>query len=178
MRDDVQDLITRLEKNMERITWGMMDCETDDLATAPDEGEWSPIQIFAHMKASNDITTGRIPLLVTHVEPTLQNVDGRAWATLAGYEEAPLDQTLMAYRRQRDETLWQLRRLPDDCWDRVAHHETRGELTLFTLLQSFLEHEEEHITQLEAVFGDEADEGAKPSEPPAEATEISPKEDQ
>jgi len=159
MRDDVTELLTRLENSMQRMTWALMDCDEDDLRMEMEDGEWSPMQIFSHIKASDDIMTARLPLFVTHDRPTLQSVDERAWAVAAGYEDAPLDQTLMALRRHRDEMLWQLRRLPDDAWDRVAHHEQSGDITLLDQIRKLAEHEEEHVVQLESLFGDEDEEG-------------------
>jgi len=93
MRDDVTALLARLEDSMQRMTWALMDCDEDDLRLEMEDGEWSPMQIFSHIKASDDIITARIPLFIMRDHPALQSVDERAWAAAAGYEEAPLDQT-------------------------------------------------------------------------------------
>src|SRR5579875_1198004 len=155
MANDVSDLIDRLEASVRRLTWAMMDLDEDELTEAPEEGEWSPIEILAHVKACDDIMTGRIATILTHPQPApLANFDERAWAEIAGYTEAPVDQTLMALQRHRGEMVWQLRRLPADAWERAAQHETRGMLTLYDLVRTFLEHEEEHIAQLEDLFED------------------------
>jgi hypothetical protein len=155
MANDVSDLMDRLEATMRRLTWAMMDLDEDELGEVPDEGEWSPIQILAHVKACDDVMTGRIATVLTHPQPApLANFDERRWAEIAGYADAPVDQTLMAMQRHRSEMVWQLRRLPEEAWDRTATHETRGTLTLYDLVHTFLEHEEEHVTQLEDLFED------------------------
>jgi len=155
MHDDVTELLTRAEDSAQHITWAIVDCAEEDLRTPADEGEWSPMQIFGHVKACDDIMTSRIATLLTHPNPTLVNFDENAWQAIAGYDEAPLDQTLMAFQRHRSEMLFQLKRLPEDAWNRTAQHETRGTLTLFDLVRTFIEHEEAHVAQLEAAFADD-----------------------
>ena len=153
MSEQTESLLARLEESMRRLTWAMMDVDEDDL-TASEDDEWSPIEILAHVKACDDIMTGRIALTLVHPKPVLQNFDERAWAEIAGYTLAPTDQTLMAMQRHRGEMVWQLRNLPDAAWARTAQHETRGTLSLFDLVESFTDHEEEHVRQLEDLFED------------------------
>lgn len=152
MTRDVPGVLARLESSVRRITWAIVDCDDDEKAQAPAKGQWSPIQILAHVKACDDIITSRIAMILTRARPTLLNFDEHVWAEIAGYVDAPDDQTLMAYQRHRGEMVWQLRRLPDEAWDYVGVHETRGELTLYDLVNSFLEHEEEHVANLETIL--------------------------
>lgn len=158
MRQDVEILTDRLETTVRRLTWAMMDCDPEDLNAAPEPGEWSPLQILAHLKASDDIVMPRIPMILTRDHPLLPDVDERMWADIAGYVDAPVDQTLLVFQRRRNETLWQLRRLPDEAWDLVGVHEERGEMTLYAMLASFAAHEEEHLAQLHDLLGIEAEE--------------------
>jgi hypothetical protein len=155
MPHDITGLLDRLDAAVRELTWTLIDLDEDELTEA--EGAWSPIEILAHIKACDDIITGRIATLLTHPHPTLQRFDERAWATIAGYAEAPVDQTLMALQRHRGEMVWQLRHLPAEAWDLTAQHEERGAISLYDLVCSFLEHEEEHIAQLDALFEDEDD---------------------
>ena len=145
-------LLDRLEASAQRITWGIVDLDEEELTTGGEDEEWSPIQVLAHVKACDDIMTGRIASILTNPKAIVLNFDEQAWATIAGYTEAPVDQTLMAFQRHRGELVWQLRRLPEERWQQSFAHETRGTLTLLALVQGFLEHEEEHVTQLEDMF--------------------------
>ena len=148
-------MLDRLESSAQRITWGIVDLDEEELTSGSEEGEdeeWSPIQILAHVKACDDIMTGRIASILTNPKAVVPNFDEQAWATIAAYTEAPVDQTLMALQRHRGEMVWQLRRLPEATWQQSFTHETRGTLTLLALVQSFLEHEEEHVAQLEEMF--------------------------
>ncbi len=152
MRNDVEDLAIRLEKSMQEYTNILLDCEEESLDAAPSAAEWSPIEVFGHIKALDDIITYRIAAVITQDTPQLVNFDIDAWEQAAGYTASPLDQTLMAFARHRSEMLWQLRRFPDSVWDRKAIHPSRGEITLFELVHIFAKHEEEHLEQLKAIF--------------------------
>lgn len=152
MRDDADDVITRLEQTVQRFTWALMECEPSDLTTAPGPDEWSPVQILAHIKAYDDVITARVATILTQDQPVIAGVDGDAWAAIAGYAEAPLDQTLASLQRHRNELVWQLRRLPDDAWDRAAIR-TSGVQTLLAMLRGTAEHEEEHVAQLNDLLG-------------------------
>jgi hypothetical protein len=153
MSEKIDALMTQLEDSLHRLTWAMMDVDEEDL-NASEGDEWSPIEILAHVKACDDIITSRIAMLLVHPKANLQDFNERAWAEIAGYVDAPLDQTLMALQRHRNEMIWQLRRLPDEAWERTAPHETRGTLSLFDLVKSFADHETDHVQQLENLFED------------------------
>ncbi len=43
MRQDVEDLLKRLEATVQKFTWVMIDCDEEYLNTAPEEGDWSPM---------------------------------------------------------------------------------------------------------------------------------------
>jgi uncharacterized damage-inducible protein DinB len=154
MADDPTAMLERLEASARRITWIMVDLDEEELTATVEADEWSPIQILAHIKACDDIMTGRIATTLTNPNASIPNFDERAWAEIAGYTEAPVDQTLMALQRHRGELVWQLRRLPETAWQHTLTHATRGTMTLQELVQSFLEHEEEHVAQLEGMFED------------------------
>ena len=152
MRNDVEDLAIRLEKSMQEYTNILLDCEEESLDAAPSAAEWSPIEVFGHIKALDDIITYRIASTVTQDTPQLVNFDTDAWEQAAGYTDSPLDQTLMAFARHRSEMIWQMRHFADSVWDRKAIHPIRGEVTLIELVEIFTKHEEEHLEQLKAIF--------------------------
>jgi DinB superfamily len=158
-QQEIDTLLERMEETIRQITWSMVDCVEEDLHTAPTEGEWSPMEILAHVKAFDDIITSRIATILTSDQPNISNIDIQAWKDIAGYAEAPLDQTLVSYQRHRAEMVWQLRHIPLTSWQRTCKHETRGVITLYDLIRVFIEHEEAHITQLAAAFEEVEEEG-------------------
>jgi hypothetical protein len=89
---------------------------------------------------------------MTRNNPRFPSVDERLWAQMAGYDIAPVEDTLATYQRHRAEMVWQLRRMPLEAWSRVGTHETRGELTLFAIVQDFVDHEAEHAAELEKIL--------------------------
>jgi len=155
--EEIAALLQRFDEVAKHLTWTLLDCAEADLKTPLAEGEWSPLQILAHIRGVDDMLTVRIATLLTSNNPALPRLDFDAWATVAGYAEAPLDQTLHAWQRHRSETIWQLNRLPLEAWNRTAIHPSRGNITLLDLVQRALEHEEEHSVELDAAFEDEVE---------------------
>lgn len=152
MAFDTKALLDRMEETMRRLTYVMVDFDDDEMAEAPQPGAWSPIQIFAHMKACDDLITPRMAAILTRNNPPLVSFDVDLWFQIAGYTDAPMDQTLMAFRRHRDEVLYQLRRLPEEAWERTGVHAERGQITLFDVITTAVNHEEEHVTELEKIL--------------------------
>lgn len=84
--------------------------------------------------------------------PPLIAFDERRWAEVAGYATMETMHLLAVLTLRRAEISSILRQLPAEAWLRVGLHEVRGPLSLLTLVQEIVAHEEAHCQQLEAVF--------------------------
>jgi hypothetical protein len=122
-------------------------------ATTPEVEEWSPAEILAHLRASDDILAIRAYMLLAREEPPLPVFDERRWAEVAGYARLPIADSLAVYGGRRAELVAMLRAVPPDAWARAGIREGFGRLTLLELLGALVEHEEEHCAQLEALPG-------------------------
>jgi hypothetical protein len=120
------------------------------LTAAPAKGEWSPAEILAHLRASDDILAYRTFMILARDNPPLPAFDERRWAEVAGYARMDALDSLQTYTRRRDELVTMLCELPPEAWARTGQHEQRGAVTLLDVLTTLLEHEEEHCEQLEA----------------------------
>jgi hypothetical protein len=120
------------------------------LSAAPAAGEWSPAEILAHLRASDDILAYRAYMILARDNPPLPAFDERRWAEVAGYAHMDTLDSLQTYARRREELVTMLDGLAREAWARTGQHETRGAVTLLDVLTTLLEHEEEHCAQLEA----------------------------
>lgn len=145
------DLLARLACTPERVAAVVAGLsETQMRVQAGNEG-WSAAEIVAHMRAADDIWTPRILMTLTRDRAPLAAYDERRWAEVLGYAQADIQRSLQAFALRRAELVTALRRATSEEWERVGIHETRGPLSLLELVNSLLEHEEEHCAQLEAL---------------------------
>ncbi len=118
-----------------------------DVVPAPDM--WSLAEILAHIRASNDIVAYRAYMILARDNPPLPALDERRWAVIAGYARRDVLDSLETYARQREELVQMLARLAAEDWQRTGMHEQRGKVTLLDVLTTLVEHEEEHLAQIE-----------------------------
>ena len=113
------------------------------------QGEWSPAEILAHLRAADDIQSIRAYMILARDEPPLPAFDERAWAEVAGYLTLHPRASLDLYFRRRIELAHMLRGVAPADFERVGTHEALGRLTLQAVVENLASHEEEHVAQLE-----------------------------
>ena len=113
--------------------------------------EWSMVEVFAHMRASDDIVTPRIYVILVRETPMLVAYDERRWAKIARYEQLDFHVSLHLFTMRRAELINVLRLLTSEDWQRVGIHEELGPQTVLSIVSGLLEHEEEHCAQLAAL---------------------------
>lgn len=125
-----------------------------DASTAagePAEGEWSAAQVLAHMAASEKLWLARVNLLISQTDPLLKSPG----AELAAYQESlmagSVDDNLAAFNAQRGETVSLLMGLSLRDWDRSGTHETQGAMSIADVVESMVDHDAEHLSQLEGL---------------------------
>jgi hypothetical protein len=111
--------------------------------------EWSAAQIFAHIRASDDILTYRCYLILAHDHPHYHDLDERRWEAVVRYSEMTFVESLRAFSVRRAELVRLLRRASTEEWSRAGTHTRRGEQTLWMVASYLGEHEQEHIAQLD-----------------------------
>jgi hypothetical protein len=149
--NQVHDLIHRLAGIPGRIGRAMATLSGRDKHLVFSNGAWSAAQILAHLRASDDILAHRLYAILTRDNPVLPAYDERRWAKIAGYHEADFELSLKVFTLRRAELVTMLRAITIEDWQRPGHHELKGDISLFEVATSLLEHEEEHCMQLESL---------------------------
>jgi hypothetical protein len=150
--DQTQHLLNRLSRIPERIAQAVTGWSEADLHTPSATDEWSAAAILAHLRASDDILTPRIYAMLVRDNPPLAAYDDRRWAEVARYEQADFQTSLNLFTFRRAELVTMLRRITPADWQRTGHHETQGPISILQVVTHLVEHEEEHCTQLEAIW--------------------------
>jgi hypothetical protein len=144
------DLIARLSAIPARIAQTVSGWSGAQLRATPADSAWSAAEILAHLRATDDILAFRAFMILARDSPPMPSFDERRWAEVAGYAQADFHASLEAFRLRRAELTAMLSRAAIDDWERTGTHEERGAITLLDVIESVVEHEEEHCEQLEA----------------------------
>lgn len=153
--EEIEHLLARLASAPGRFAALLVRLEDADSITGTLPQEWSPQEILAHVRASNDILEPRLLQVLVRDEPPLAAYDERRWAEVARYSTARISDSLEAMRLRRRELVRALQSMSPGDWQRAGVHETRGRMTLLELARYVADHDDEHIAQLERVIGAE-----------------------
>lgn len=120
------------------------------LTRAPELGTWSAKQIIQHLRDTEASTYPKMHAIATLEYPDLSRL--RAPARL-GFDPDDLTLTVLSqFRRIRMTTIALLRELPRDAWRRLGHDAHGQNVTIEQLALWLLNHDVEHIAQLDATL--------------------------
>lgn len=122
-----------------------------ELLDARGEGGWSARQVIHHVADSEAQSYARLRRLLA--EPSgsvIQGYDEAAWAQCPtlGYEELPVEHSLLVFRAVRASSLDIVRRLTADDLDRTGEHSESGAYSVRTWLDNYTAHPTDHAAQL------------------------------
>jgi hypothetical protein len=149
LSDDIEEVIRLLEAAPARFQAALGRMEDADSVAGGAPGEWSPLEVLAHVRASNDILEPRLFQILVRDKPTLFSLDERRWMEVARYTSIPVTESLAVMRLKRRELVRALRALRPEEWQRAGEHEVSGRITVLDVAAYIARHEEEHLTQLE-----------------------------
>ncbi|GCE28673.1 hypothetical protein KDA_41570 [Dictyobacter alpinus] len=153
MADHSQDEIVALVQQMaaipDRLVRAMTGKSREQFLRRPAAGAWAVPEIFAHMRAVDDIVTTRIYMVLSREDAPLVSFDERRWSEVARYLQRDIHQSLTLFTLRRIEVVTVLRSLFAEDWQRTGQHETYGTQTLLGIVRDLVSHEEEHCSQIE-----------------------------
>lgn len=119
------------------------------LAQAPEPGEWSVVEILAHMRACADVWGGHIAAILADDNPTRRGINPRQWIKDKDY--GSFGPSFKAYKAQRAKLLALVRPLTEAQWSRTCVITGAGKpLTVETRFYAtkLFEHERPHLKQI------------------------------
>src|SRR5688500_17275035 len=150
----IQALVLRFARIFPRITAATLDMDDATLRTAT-EGEWSIHDVLDHLRGSYAIISYRIYTVLIRDNPPMPAIDERQWALVDYYSTLDVQYSMATFSRMRIELLVMLQTLTPADWERTIQHETNGTMSLWTMMEHLVSHEEEHCEQIEKmVVGD------------------------
>src|SRR5215203_1797312 len=145
---DIEQVIARLAAAPGRFAELLSRLEDADSVTSAVEGEWSPAQVMAHLRAANDILEPRMYQILVREATPLIGFDEHQWQQIARYSSLPVTDLLHTMMLKRKELVHALRGLSREDWDRTGTHEVRGPISVLEIAQQVANHEDEHIAQI------------------------------
>lgn len=125
---------------------------TDSLRHTPlGPDEWPAAQLFAHIRASDDVLAYRCYLILSQDHPQYHDIDERTWEDAVRYAGLPFATSMQSFALRRAELVQMLLRVTEADWQRAGRHEQRGEQSLWTVASYLSQHEEEHVAQVHAL---------------------------
>jgi hypothetical protein len=124
------------------------------LQAASVPGDWSAVEVLAHLRACADMWGGCIAAMLAQDHPTLRAVNPRTWIGQTDYLEQAFQPSLQAFTEQRVKLLALLEPLAPAGWARSATITGAGK-PLDRSVRFYAEwlatHERPHVKQIERI---------------------------
>jgi len=149
-----ENILSLLSAGPERIAVLMTGLSEVKLHLAPAKGEWSAIEVLAHLRSCADVWGGCIAEILATDHPTLRAVNPVTWARRTGYHSLDFGLSLQVYSEQRVHLVELLHRLNEADWLRSATVVGAGkplERDVHFYAQWLAKHERSHYKQFRQI---------------------------
>lgn len=149
----MEDLLTRLAQTPAALAHLVAEA-TDALLDEARPGEWSARTILAHFR-DDEFLCSRVAVerMLAEVNPAVHFIDGADWEPGRNHSRDRKEHLLAGFALQRQASLAILQMLAPADWERTATRDGRS-LTLRQLVQTWVNHDAEHLAQLEHAVGE------------------------
>lgn len=149
-----EQILTALADGPVRIAEATRGLTESQLRAAPSPGEWSALEILAHLCACGDVWGGCIATILQQDRPTIRAINPRTWIEHTNYLQQKFQPTLKIFTAQRAALLDDLRGLSPDQWWRTAKVTGAGKpltKTVHSYAEWMAEHERAHVKQIRRI---------------------------
>lgn len=144
----LSDLIPALAQTTAEIS-RLLESVADDQDWRPDEKHWSFRHIAAHLEAcQTECVFVRVRQIAAGAKPTFEFYDNDGW----DFSDRDLSRSLREWRESRTRVFEFIRSLTPEQLARTGSHRTFGEITALDYLAVDLEHDREHLADLEEML--------------------------
>jgi hypothetical protein len=114
----------------------------------PAENKWSIHEIITHLADTEVQSHVRFRTILANKNPFMIYYDEMDWSIILDYSKINLDESLEVIRLMRKVNYNLLSRLKPEDFKKKGVHSTKGELILEALVNSYIEHVEAHLNQI------------------------------
>lgn len=139
------DPVDTIAATPDRITAFATSLTPDQAEASAASGKWSPREILCHL-ADCELAFGFRLRQAAAGQQTLQPFDQDAWAR--AYSSYTLEQAVQTFTTLRAWNLAFIRNLSAEDKARAAFHPERGQMTLWTIVETMAGHDLNHLSRL------------------------------
>lgn len=155
--ETMKDLMDALAGTPRMLAHLVVEVTEEELDRAP-AGEWSPRTVMAHLRDDEFLVMRmRLARMLSEDGPVFANFDEQAWAETRSRHRDRKEELLGDFALQRQASLNVLANLRPADESRPGRHEEYGEYTVRSWVKHWLDHDREHIGQLERLLGETAE---------------------
>ena len=145
---EVAAAIQPLPGKIEALCRGL---SAEQLRQRPREGDWSMKEVMAHfLKVERDVFLLRLKRIVDEDRPRFESFDPDAWAAERDHRQGDFMDDWRRFAEARRETVALLTRQPPAAADRIGLSGFFGPVTLAQYATHIVDHDIEHLAQLQA----------------------------
>jgi hypothetical protein len=148
---DIEQYLNILGQTPRHIAQLCQDIEQERLSASPENGDWSPLEILAHLRACNDVWSHTIYAMLVMEQPILPKLHPKAWLKVTRYDALDFANSLQVFTLKRAELLTVLKGLPLERWARKGIIDGRSH-TVFSQVRRLALHEAGHYEQMASVL--------------------------
>ncbi|WP_371865708.1 DinB family protein [Dictyobacter kobayashii] len=133
----------------ERVAKAIEELTEEQLQQTPIEGEWSIHEVLIHLADSESVGFWRIRKTLAEKDSILAVYDEDIWSKTLFYREQDYHLALRLFAALRTSSGALLELIPPESWELTSVHAERGRLSLYDIFQTYVEHGEIHLQQIE-----------------------------
>lgn len=128
------EFLTTLVGGPEKISGILDSLNADELKTQWIPGEWSAVEVLAHLRCCADVWEGCMRRIQAEDHPRIKAVNPKLYIRSVNYESLEFAESFAAFKAQRERLLAWLQSLPTEDWLRGATVYGAGKPLARTLL--------------------------------------------
>lgn len=142
-----QDLVERLNTQITRLGAAVADLPDEALSRADSEG-WAIKDVVGHLCDVSKVLHERVRRMITLEEPNLTPYDAEQMKAARNAVSSRTEDLLIEYSTTRRATVEMLSELVHWNWARPGRHPRLGRISIRQQVESWLDHEDEHLAQI------------------------------
>ena len=150
----IEKILTLLKENPVTIAELTTDLTPKQLRAIPEDGEWTAVDILAHLRSCADVWGGCIATILTEDGATIRAINPTTWIKQTNYPDLEFQPSFQAFTTQRTELVALLESCAPADWLRGATVTGAGkplERTVHFYAQWLAKHERSHLKQFRQI---------------------------